>query len=357
MTRFNHRHTQAYKDRMKLGKVQFKSRKLTKEPKAKIVRFPIEELNNHKGLIARECPTCHKEFAIYASVAHGTKNIWCSPECYKKGNTKVARYANAVGSQSNGTQKSYVKRILSRKGFFKQHKDEYQDKIIKCSESPTGRAYVGINKTPFMPAAENGHGFQGVLLQDEDREFVQCHSCGKWMQKIATNHLKKCSGLSMAEHKTKYGLNDQGLVSDETSLRLTKACLKNKISARSFKKYAGRNGGRTKPQSMEFFNKFGTCPLQLKTRLYEFIRCNHELPSQGNRGRTIYKALRRRYGSFGHALSAHGLPWMKRQGTTMRFAFPDGTIYKYNINQFHDREELFNMMMQKCPVLSEPLPV
>ena len=151
-----------------------------------------------------------------------------------------------------------------------------------------------------------------------------------------------------------------GLVSDETSLRLTKACLKNKVSLDNFSEGVTKGNiqgkrGRHNNHSLEFMNKFGTCPLQLKTRLYEFIRCNRELPAQGNKGRSIYKALRRRFGSYSHALTAHGLPFMKRVGTTIRFAFSDGTTYKYNLNQFYDREELYNLMMQKCPVLSESL--
>ena len=247
---------------------------------------------------------------------------------------------------------TFLRRILTRPGAYKEKKEEYKSKIIDAPESPTGKAYVGINKSPFMPAAENGHGYQGVLLQDDNREFIQCHACGKWMQKNTAFHLKQCCGLTVPEYKTKYGLNhDQGLVSDETSLRLTKACLMN-TRPYVVKSHEGVHGRKSRPHSMEFFNKHGTCPLQLKTRLYEFIHCNRELPSQHNRGRRIYRALTKRYGSFGHALSAHGLPWMRRKGTTLRFAFADGSVYAYNLNQFYDREALYNLMVKKCPVLS-----
>src|SRR4051794_35493766 len=96
--------------------------------------------------------------------------------------------------------------------FFKARKEEYRHKIIEYPTSPTGRAYVGINKTPFMPAADNGHGFQGVLAQDEDREFVQCHACGEWKRLIGNKHLESCSGMTVRQYKEKYGLNkDQGL--------------------------------------------------------------------------------------------------------------------------------------------------
>lgn len=359
MPRYNHRKTKAYQERMK--QEQWCSHPRAKRSIAshgsKQIRFPIEELGKHKGLVARTCPTCKKDFAVYKCVIAKTHQTWCSKECYVKGRNPAKLYASKMSKAYGKSALSNAKRILKQKGFFKEHKNEYRDKIINCPESPTGKAYVGINKSPFMPAAENGHGFQGVLLQDENREFVQCHGCGVWMQKITNRHLQSCSNLSIKDYKAKYGLGaDTGLVSDETSLRLTKAALKNKVAQKAFaKQHSGRNGvnGRKTGHSMEFFNKFGTCPLQLKTRLIEFIKCNRELPSQGNRGRTIYKALRKRYGSFGHALSAHGLPWMKRHGTNMRFAFSDGTIYKYNINQFHDREALYAMIMEKCPVMKE----
>ena len=29
-----------------------------------------------------------------------------------------------------------------------------------------------------------------------------------------------------------------------------------------------------------------------------------------------------------------------------------GTVYKYNMNQFYDREERFRLMIEKCPVLT-----
>ena len=163
--------------------------------------------------------------------------------------------------------------------------------------------------------------------------------------------------MTTEEYKKKYGLNKApGLVSDETSLRLTKNALMNKNikrASKQIKKYAGINHNKGKKHTTEFFNKKGTCPLQLRERLYDFVRCNRELPSQHNRGRPIYKALISRYGSWGHALQSHGLPFFKRTGTNMLYIFKDGSKYKYNINQFYDREALFKIMMEKCPVLQK----
>lgn len=248
-----------------------------------------------------------------------------------------------------------IEKTLSREKAYK--KEEYADKMIDYPASPTKKAYIGVNKLPLMKAAKNGFGFQGVLLQDETREYVQCHSCGKWMQKIAHFHLKKCCGLTVRAYKIRYGLwLSRGLVSDETSLRLTKACLKNVNGMQAFVEKWKAKGPRTpigRAQTMARMNMTNTCPEQIKRRLYEFIRINRELPSQGNRGRSIYKVLRRRFESWSNALIAHRLPALSRNGTNMEYAFADGTVYKYNINKMHDREALYHLILKKCPEIVE----
>ncbi len=320
--------------------------------------FTREEAGGRKNIVFRNCPTCNKEIGTYKSRTTKTGRTWCSKKCYKD-KDPITKYVKRMANIS--TSRSMVKKVINRKGFYKSNKDAYKNKIIDFPDSPTGKAYIGINKEPLMRAADGGHGFQGVVLQDEDREYIQCHSCGKWAQKITSSHIKKCCDLSVIEYKKKYGIyKNTGLVSDETSLRLTQACLKNKQHNHSYEvNFKGKNGARAVPDNtgskhaMEFHNRYGTCPLQLKIRLCEFINCNRELPAQGNRGRTIYKALVSRYGSWGHALQSNGLPYFKRTGTNMMYMFPDGTHYKYNINQFHDRELLYTMLKDKCPVLSQ----
>lgn len=186
------------------------------------------------------------------------------------------------------------------KNYFRKKKRAYSQHIIDYPGSPDGKAYIGTAKKPLMPS--------------------------------------------------------RGLVSDETSLQLTKNCLKAKENIARFARdrQAGKfgTGGKYKGASIEQRNKTATCPAQLKERLYEFIRANRELPSTHNRGAQIYRSLKRRYPSWGLALKDHGLPMLCRKGTNMKYTFPDGTEYEYNINRFPDREKLFHMLMKKCPVLS-----
>lgn len=293
----------------------------------------------------------------------------CKLEC-KKDTTKFkeerdkkkkialcSKFALTDAKQASKNRNLVYKDFKSKAGYYRKYKKEYKDKIVDYPESPNGKGYIGIAKKPLMKI-KDGHGYQGVLMQDETRRYVQCASCGKWMKKIAISHLRKCGFKDVIEYKDKYGLNHTtGLVSDETSLKLTKAALKNKqsVALMNALQKKGFNGGNMRSKdsrsSMQFKNMHGSCPEQVRHRLYEFIKCNRELPTQRNRGRSLYKLLISRFGSFGDGLKALGLPHFKRRGTNMVYTFPDWTIYKYNINQFYDREKLFNMMMQKCPVL------
>ena len=206
--------------------------------------------------------------------------------------------------------------------------------VIEYPDSPDGKAYIGVAKRPLMKN-RNGRGFQGVLIQNTDRTLVECAACGKWQKTIGSAHLMKYSKLTPDKYKNQFGLNPgRGLVSDVTSLKLTQNALKNKKTisgmgsgAREekyrdkYKTWGSRRQGR---QTRQKENMFGTCPLQLQERLYQFIRDNREFPSQNNRGRSIYKAIRRRFGKFGSALPRYGLPKMDRVGTNMRFIFSDG---------------------------------
>ena len=51
-----------------------------------------------------------------------------------------------------------------------------------------------------------GFGFQGVLVQSENRSLVQCSECGEWMKQITIAHLKK-HNLNLDSYREKFGLN------------------------------------------------------------------------------------------------------------------------------------------------------
>lgn len=288
---------------------------------------------------------CNKQF--YSK--HSTAKY-----CSKKHSTlDKIKYFQFTITHTSGRQ--HTQKVNSKDTYVKE-KEKYQDKIISYDHSPTGKAYIGFNKEPLMPVKE-GFGFEGVLLQDDSRQFIQCHNCGSWLKKLSIKHINKCSNgtLDTKTYRIKYGLYmAEGLVSDETSLKLTQNALKNKKPIASYQSTLQRDEARKKSHTNEshttrqWQNKHGNCPEQLKQRLKEFIVVNRELPSQHNRGRSLYKILCRRFGSFGKGLQYYSLPNYERRGTNYYYTFADHTIYKFNINKLYDREALINMLFQKC---------
>lgn len=236
--------------------------------------------------------------------------------------------------------------------FYKNRK-KYEDRIVDYPDSPTGKAYVGINKAPFMKN-DTGYGYQGVLLQDDTRSFIQCSGCGKWAKILTHAHIKKCLGINHKEYKERFGLNQNtGLISDVVSLKYTKQILDGKFK-NSKKTYDITSAKRVKnKRTRQMENKHGTCPLQLKHRTYEFIIINRELPSQRNRGKNLRSALIRRHGNFNNALENLGLPVLDRRGDLMRYIFPDGSIHQYSVQRFYDREELYRQIIDKCPEIQK----
>jgi len=283
-------------------------------------------------MASKTCLHCLKPFEVTQYSHHNRR--YCSDECRAR---KISKITST---------------------FFQDHKEDYLDKLYPYPESETGRAYIGIAKTPLMPAAEQGHGFQGVLLQDENRQFVQCHACGQWLKRLAFAHLQKCSGLTPKIYKETYGLSRRtGLVSDElayghqkkiiesgqlTRLRTPEqmAAMRTKIPVKAFI-----------PKSMEFRNEHETCPEQLKSRTFEFLRVNQEFPSQSNRGASLAQVLYRRFGSINHALTSFGLPIIRKYNGLITLYFSDGTQGKFNYLSWPDRGAMMRLLSEKCPQL------
>jgi len=247
--------------------------------------------------------------------------------------------------------------------YTRENKPEY---YIEYEDAPTGYVYIGCAKKPLMKN-KSGYGFRGVLLHDEHQKLIQCSECGKFVRRINAFHLKKCTGgvSTTEEYKDIYGLNKtSGLVSNDLSSLLAEAALKNKKGHKHFlknqkkmvesgtKAYKKKYGETGAGFSTEFYNKNGNCELQLLTRLVTFVNENKELPAPGNRGRGIYKAIWRKYGSFGKQIEKWGFPTFERIGTTYRYVFLDNFIYSFNLNRLHDRSKLYKLMKEKCPVLS-----
>lgn len=251
-------------------------------------------------------------------------------------------------------RKILKRRAIKLQTLTKYSPKDYPDKLINHDGR---KVYIGTAKQPLMKA---GYGFNGVLAQDEHRQLVQCHACKEWLIQISPKHLKRCSGLTTREYKKQYGLNyTQALISDAEAYKRTQRVLCDAFTQRSghFDKEtqinAGKKGAITnkKRTSMQKYNSTGTCPLQLKTQLIEFIKCNRELPSKYNRGRKLFENLTNRYGSISNAYQEIGLPTFEKQGTNHIYTFADGMQYKINVTKMHDRNILYELLLSKCKVL------
>lgn len=136
------------------------------------------------------CKHCGKQFKNKHSTAQ-----YCDKECFEKSRISTSK------SRKISVLKRKFKRIgkdgtnyyqnVEKKGFYVSQKESYSSQIINYDQSPTGKAFIGINKEPLMPN-KTGVGYQGVLLQDDSRQFIQCSSCGSWMKRITSNHVNFC---------------------------------------------------------------------------------------------------------------------------------------------------------------------
>ena len=242
-----------------------------------------------------------------------------------------------------------------KENVYSLNKDSYKDKVIDYSDSITGKAYVGFAKTPLMPNA-NGIGFIGVKIQSENRELLQCSSCGDWFKNITGLHLKNCCGMTVPEYKDAFGYNRHtGLTSDVFSNFLAeKAVTRNSIGP--IKEMVRRTGRPIPPpnnlkRNMEMKNASGTCPEQLKDKLVNYIQRFRMIPSShSTRENFPYATAASRYGNFNNFLKLYGLPTRNRRGGVVDYSFQDGTTYSKSARD--DYEPLFALLLAKCPLLT-----
>jgi len=292
----------------------------------------------------KTCKHCRKKFKPSG------RKLYCNKKCKEE-------YRNdfLVGKK--------LESIHLKENDFSMGRRKYSDKIISYDDSPTGEIYIGLAKRPLMKNKE-GFGFQGVLAQSVNRELVQCAECGKWYKQLTHHHLKR-HGLTNKTYKEKYGLNKTtSLVSDSESIRKANLMNENNMFKKSRSKeqlYENYKKGNQKrasgkagyKRSRELENLHGTCPEQLKAEIVDYIERFHRLPTVGGNYRQLSKmtTIRNRFGSFNNAFKACGLPIRRKlSGQLIEYVFPDKSIF-HTING-KGYEELYAMMLSKCPILN-----
>lgn len=291
---------------------------------------------------ANSCIECGTQFTSWR------KMKYCSMTCkwrkYKRLTRRVL--GQAIYSHTSTTQ-------------FSESKHTYVDRLVEYSGSPTGKAYAGFAKHPLMKQ-ENGFGFQGVLLQSENRALVQCAECGTWLSQL-NSHLK-IHRTTAQQYKEKFGLYaTTSLVSDVVSNNLSNSVRKREMHPKMkanvglfSRRKLQRINGSTK---MEHKNRRGTCPEQLKSEMMWYIHRFHCLPGAKLRGGlfTKYRTILDRFGTMNNACIAYGLPQRKNFGRYTRYLFADGSTYDHPHKTSLDI--LYTVLLKKCPVLHQyPLP-
>ncbi len=235
------------------------------------------------------------------------------------------------------------------------------EQMLEYADSPTGRVYIGVNKRPLQKV-KDGFGYQGVLLQTDNREFIQCHICGKWGKKLG-GHVQT-HDITTSAYRKKFGLmQGNGLVSDATSDRYADSGYKRNIvnpnsnehldSSRANAVRATKIDHRRYAGTVEHDNKYGLCEKQLGFRLIEYIKRYRQLPSQAMKGEggMITKALRRRHGSVNNGFNHYNLPSFYRSGSTVELLAPNKRQIFFNYNKNYSPDLIYKWMVEQCPAL------
>lgn len=293
--------------------------------------------------ITKKCQACNENTFKVRKGSSGKK--YCNRKCRSK-------MACMFEKDRMNNEKHFIKNEFSEK------KEEYGENLINYPQSPTGKAYIGFAKQPLMPN-KNGIGFQGVKLQSENRELIQCSGCGRWLMNITTRHTMQCLKVDLKGYKKMFGLNaGTALVSDKLSNYYSskivhcEAMVKNYTNPKEVRQYKEWRHRFYQGVTMEKMNLLGTCPDQLKDRMIKYIKRFHKIPS-GTRGKDGFNVntYKYRFGTLNNALKAYGLPTRTRLGSHTEYIFPDGKVYMMKFGMGY--EELYTIMVKKCPILQK----
>lgn len=176
--------------------------------------------------------------------------------------------------------------------------------------------YKGI--PPFMKY-EGGHGYYGVLLEEEETGKLQCHLCGRVADNLSKHLHHKHKGISPRDYRVKTGLNlTTPLMSEKTRkfhknnfLNLTPE--KREALIKRLKENNGviRNMKKRKREavaSLEMNNRYGTCPEQVRSQFYETYNKLGRIPNWLELSGRLRYIIETRFGNYETALVAWGIP-------------------------------------------------
>lgn len=308
----------------------------------------------------RSCVICESKFEPQTSSQRTCHRLECKATLTKQRERvredKLLVHLDPAIVKPN-SRKKLLSQIKSRKY---KIKDEFTTPSV---DSPTGRVYIGVAKKPLIQI-KNGFGYQGVLLQTDNRMFVQCHVCGKWLRRLSQQHLDKHM-MTQVDYKKKFGLyEDKGLVCDALSYSQEKNARKvwannreEMIKHLQTAKALQKNKHKKQIGVAQHDNKYGYCEKQLGFRLVEYIKAYKMLPTRSHKGEgsRISKALYRRYQSVNKGFEHYKLPAMYRTGSRVELVAPNKKQMFFNYNKDYNRERIYEWMIDNTPVLASEI--
>lgn len=151
-------------------------------------------------------------------------------------------------------------------------------------DSPSGYANIGKYVPPFEEV-EEGFGFKGVMIEDHESGFLQCHICGKWFE-IFNSHLKSQHNMTSQEYREKFGLSKSTALRSKR-LRLIQSKVMSDLRRNNPQKHTYKfkknnyqaSNRKDKPKSLETVNKFGVCDLQIADKILKLRDKLNKTPS------------------------------------------------------------------------------
>jgi uncharacterized CHY-type Zn-finger protein len=242
-----------------------------------------------------ECFKCHQVVDKYSflcqkhSIQLRKKHGWFGDKVKKKGykqdGTRDYKVPFMSAKDRKARRQKHLETVIA-----KEQKLLEQGEVLPA----TTPVFYDDYKEPLRETPD-GYGYLGVVATDESRNFIQCHTCGKFYKSLSS-HLP-VHKTTIADYKKEYGLAVKTALIGESTREM-------RIKARELRIAEGKDRGlpehlkryyqeiddetrktvatrRAKNSwSLERQNKLGLCPDQIVEKLTDLVKIMGRVPSQ-----------------------------------------------------------------------------
>jgi hypothetical protein len=218
-------------------------------------------------------------------------------------------------------------------------------KVIKIDDQYLTMSHY---KEPLLELKKSdGFGYYGCILVSLDKQFIQCHICGKLFSHLGT-HVGTKHKMRAEEYRNKFLLaKTTALVSETQRQRMKEHMLKviQRLSPEEKKQFylnkvqMLRNGSKLRrkyqpKESLESKNKKGTCPDQLIAKIHEAHKKLGRTPSLAEfiditDGQRYKHLIFTTFGSWLNALKIAKLQPKERKLDYVRHEYSDEELLEY----------------------------